>query len=64
MKRISKDEREMIRSMLNAGMTGLDINSKTGRSLATISKIRQEIERTEGSNLWHNGSAISSMIKI
>lgn len=64
MKRISKDEREMIRSMLNAGMTGLDINSKTGRSLATISKIRQEIERTEGSNLWHNGGAISSTIKI
>lgn len=62
MKRVTNDEKEMIRSMLKAGMTGLDIESKTGRSLSTISKIRQEIERTEGSNLWHNGGRIASTI--
>lgn len=64
MKRMTNDEKEMIRSMLKCGMVGVDIASKTGRSLATIGKVRQEIERDEGSNLWHNGGVISSTIKI
>ena len=64
MKRMTNDEKMMIKSMLKCGMVGVDIADKTGRSLATISKIRQEIEREEGSNLWHNCGMISSMIKI
>lgn len=62
--KVTADEKMMIRAMLNSGMTGIDISEKTGRSLATISKIRQEIEKTEGSNLWHNGGLISSYIAI
>ena len=64
MKKMTVEEREMIKSMLKRGMVGVDIADKTGRSLTTIGKIRQEIERFEGSNLWHNGGAISSTIKI
>lgn len=58
MKRISIDEKNWIKSLLKSGLIGDEIAEKTGRSTATISKIRKEIE-TEGFDIWHNAGVVS-----
>ena len=61
--RMTEEDREMIRSMLKRGMVGVDIAYETGRSLATISKIRKEMERN-GEGCWHNPGVVSRYIPV
>lgn len=61
--RISKEEKETIIGMLKSGYIASIIKDKTGRSEASINKIRKDLQ-LEGCNLWHKGSQIASSIPI
>ena len=61
--RISKEEKETIIDMLKSGYIASIIKDKTGRSEASINKIRKDLQ-LEGCNLWHKGSPIASSIPI
>lgn len=58
MKRITADEKNWIVSLLKSGLIGDEIAEKTGRSTATISKIRKEVE-LDGFDIWHNAGVVS-----
>lgn len=58
MKKITVEEKNWIVSLLKSGLIGDEIAEKTGRSTATISKIRKEVEQ-EGFDIWHNAGIVS-----
>ena len=62
MKRMTVDERMKIVGMLRRGMTGYEIAYETGRSEATIGKVRRELQR-EGFDVWHRPGVMSRYIK-
>lgn len=60
---MSQEEKENIVNLLKSGYTGQQIHDKTGRSVATIKKIRQELQK-EGFDIWHRPSAIAESIPV
>lgn len=61
MKRVSEIKKEQVKALLKCGKTGLDISDQVGISLATINKIRKELERT-GFDIWHRPGVVSKYI--
>lgn len=58
MKKITVEERNWIVSLLKSGLIGDEIAERTGRSTASITKIRKEVEQ-EGFDIWHNAGIVS-----
>ena len=58
MKRISEQKKEEIRMILKTGLTGYEVAEQTEVSIATVNKIRKELER-EGFDIWHRGGVVS-----
>lgn len=61
MKRMTAEEKNWIKALLKSGLIGAEVADKTGRSVATVSKVREELER-EGFDVWHRGGMIASGI--
>ena len=62
MKRITVEEKDLIAALLKSGLIGAEVAEKTGRSIASVNKIRKEIQ-VAGFDIWHNGGVVSSSIK-
>lgn len=60
---MSVDEKENIFRLLQSGYTGSQIHDMTGRSVATIKKLRQELQKA-GFDIWHRGSSIAKSIPV
>ena len=61
MKKLSTEKRFEVEQALRCGLTGWDIKEKTGVSLSTISKIRQE-EAKKGFDIYHVPGKLSKYI--
>ena len=61
MKRLTVDEKIRIEGLIKTGMTGYEISDLTGRSEATITKIRKELER-KGFDIWHRPGCLSRYV--
>ncbi len=59
MKRISEQKKEEIRMILKTGLTGYEVAEQAEVSVATVNKVRKELER-EGFDIWHRGGVVSS----
>lgn len=62
MKRMTAEEKNWIKALLKSGLIGAEVAEKTGRSIATVTKIRKEIQE-EGFDTWHRGGMIASSIR-
>ena len=60
---VTTEEKERIISMLKSGMIGEQIAEETGRSQATIGRIRKEL-RKDGFDIWGRGSVIAESIPV
>lgn len=61
-KRMTNDEKEQIKALIRSGYTKADISERTGRSTASIQKIRDEMKKSESFDNYHVGGALSKLI--
>lgn len=63
MKKISAAKIEKIKGLLKCGMVGDEVAKHAGVSVATVNKVRKEVQK-EGFDIWHRGGTISKSIKL
>ena len=61
MKKISESKKSEIMNALKCGMVGIEVADRTGVSVATVNKIRKELE-VNGFDIWHRPGKISASL--
>ena len=61
MSRITKETKELVKSLLKCGLVGYEVAEKAGVSIATVNKCRKELEES-GFDIWHIAGRLSMSV--